>query len=204
MGTGKKSVRCPKQRRSIATRQQIVKAAKEVFSSRGVHKASSKEIADIAGVSIGSFYAYFKDKKSLLLEVLGDYLEEQFHRIWENTPEAPPLASYDDLILIVVKNVFRAYTVAPDFHRETHAMRYTDPAVKRLYDHERNKELDKIKSLIVAGGSNMRIQDADTAAVIIQSAVENVVHSVRFAQVDLDEKHLIEELSIMIRRYLFD
>jgi AcrR family transcriptional regulator len=203
MSTGKKRVRHPKQQRGIETRRQIVQAAKEVFSRRGVHETSSKEIADIAGVSIGSFYAYFKDKKSLLLEVLDDYLEGQFHRIWEGIPEALTPDSYDDIIRNVVRNVFMAYKIAPDFHRETHAMRYTDPAVKRLYDREREQELGKIKSMMATGGPDVRVRDVDTAALIIQNAVESVVHSAMFARVDLEESRLIDELTIMIRRYVF-
>jgi TetR/AcrR family transcriptional regulator len=55
----------------IDRRQQILEAALKVFSTRGFHKATIKDIAEVAGkISPGLIYWYFKDKHDLLLSII--------------------------------------------------------------------------------------------------------------------------------------
>lgn len=48
------------------TKDKIVEAAKKVFSEKSFHGATTKEIAEVAEVSEGSLFRYFKTKKDLL------------------------------------------------------------------------------------------------------------------------------------------
>jgi len=52
-------------------RQQIIEAALKVFSTKGYHKATNKDIAQAAGgISPGLIYWYFKDKEDLFLSII--------------------------------------------------------------------------------------------------------------------------------------
>ena len=52
-------------------RQQILEAALKVFSTKGCHTATNKDIAQAAGgISPGLIYWYFKDKEDLLLSIV--------------------------------------------------------------------------------------------------------------------------------------
>lgn len=52
-------------------RQQIIEAALKVFSTKGFHKATNKDIAAAAGgISPGLIYWYFKDKQDLFLSII--------------------------------------------------------------------------------------------------------------------------------------
>ncbi|HNP72321.1 MAG TPA: TetR/AcrR family transcriptional regulator [Kouleothrix sp.] len=52
-------------------RQQIIEAALKVFSTKGFHKATNKDIAEAAGgISPGLIYWYFKDKEDLFLSII--------------------------------------------------------------------------------------------------------------------------------------
>jgi AcrR family transcriptional regulator len=52
-------------------RQQIIAAALKVFSTKGFHKATNKDIAQAAGgISPGLIYWYFKDKEDLFLSII--------------------------------------------------------------------------------------------------------------------------------------
>jgi len=57
-------------RRGAATRQQLLDAAVEVFSQRGYSGATTREIAETAGVAEGSIYRHFADKSALFREAL--------------------------------------------------------------------------------------------------------------------------------------
>ena len=48
-------------------RTQILEAAAAVFAEKGFHKATTKEIARVAGISEGTIYNYFAQKRDLHL-----------------------------------------------------------------------------------------------------------------------------------------
>ena len=62
-----------------ARRTQILDAAITVFSEKGFHRATIKEIARVAGIADGTIYTYFASKDEVLLTVL-DRLNETTER----------------------------------------------------------------------------------------------------------------------------
>ncbi len=48
----------------------ILKAAEELFGRKGYHSTSIEEIADLAEISTGSVYFYFKNKEELLIKLM--------------------------------------------------------------------------------------------------------------------------------------
>jgi len=53
-----------------ARRNQILDAATAVFAEKGFHRATTKEIAEAAGVSEGTIYNYFDSKADLLIGIM--------------------------------------------------------------------------------------------------------------------------------------
>lgn len=58
--------RQPRQARALATVEVILEASTRVFVRRSYAEATTNEVAEVAGVSIGSLYQYFPDKTALL------------------------------------------------------------------------------------------------------------------------------------------
>lgn len=56
--------------RGAATRQQLLDAALCVFSKRGYARATTREIAETAGVAEGTIYRHFPDKRELFRSAL--------------------------------------------------------------------------------------------------------------------------------------
>src|SRR6195256_5865458 len=73
----------PKQARSKQTKEKIVQAAIKLFQERGYEKTTSNDIASEAGVSVGSFYVYFTDKRQLLLTIFDRLSDELFKNIFD-------------------------------------------------------------------------------------------------------------------------
>lgn len=74
-------------------RQQILDAAKQVFSEAGYHEASINAIIETAGIARGTFYLYFTSKAAVfdaLLDQAMRGLRERFTRIEVDDPSAPP------------------------------------------------------------------------------------------------------------------
>jgi AcrR family transcriptional regulator len=61
-------------------KKEIINAAIEVFSQKGYHNAKVNDITRKAGISIGTFYIHFKNKRDLFIEVV----EEVFRNIVGN------------------------------------------------------------------------------------------------------------------------
>ena len=61
--------RVPTQKRSKRTREALLAAAAELFEESAFEGTTTTSIAERAGVSVGSLYAYFKDKRTILLEL---------------------------------------------------------------------------------------------------------------------------------------
>jgi AcrR family transcriptional regulator len=51
----------------------IFKCGKEIFSTKGFKKTNIKEIAQLAGIGVGTFYNYYTSKEQLFLEI---YIQE--------------------------------------------------------------------------------------------------------------------------------
>jgi len=69
-------------------RIQIIKAAAKLFSKKGYHRTSVKEIAKASGISIGSLYDYIKNKEDILYFFYERYVDELERRIKEETKGA--------------------------------------------------------------------------------------------------------------------
>lgn len=193
-------VRVPKQKRSIEKKKRIMEAAMALFSEKGIHGTTSKEISAQAGVSIGTFYSYFVNKQTLLNDVLEIYLDNHFNQIWKDSPEAD-MAEGRQLIRHFMENLLLAYDVAPGFHRETHVLRYSDPEVKELYDAETRRELKQIVSVLKRFDHLLQLDDLEAVAVFIHSAAENIAHKIKFMGT-IDENRLIEAFTDVLFSFL--
>jgi len=78
-----------RERRKIATREALIRAAQEVIAVKGVYLAVIEEITERADVAKGSFYQYFRDRDDLLQVLLTRRLEELQAEI---TAASPPRA----------------------------------------------------------------------------------------------------------------
>jgi AcrR family transcriptional regulator len=56
--------------REAATRQSILRAARDVFVAKGFHEATTHDVARAAGLSVGSIYTYFASKDELIRECI--------------------------------------------------------------------------------------------------------------------------------------
>lgn len=77
-----------RQDRAKRSYQAMLDAAEKLFSRDGYDGAGTPEIAAEAGVSVGTVYRYFTDKKAIFLEVLRRYLLQAYHETLDRlTPE---------------------------------------------------------------------------------------------------------------------
>ncbi len=68
--------KCPRQARSAVTLDAIFEATIQVLLANGLDKVTTIQIADRAGVSIGTLYQYFPNKSALMAAVVKRHIGE--------------------------------------------------------------------------------------------------------------------------------
>ena len=86
-------------------RGSILEAAQAVFTEKGFHRATIKDIATKACVADGTVYNHFADKNALILALMGKFTA---------TPPTPPASSPDLETLIAVSTQSHFAMLTPD------------------------------------------------------------------------------------------
>ena len=200
-------IRIPNQKRSIETKRQIIEASIGLISENGYYNTSSNQISKTAGVSIGSFYSYFKDKKQLLIEAI-HYYDEQIRKGME-TESVANKSAYSNIVekeTIVYRFIYstiQAHKINPAFHREIAAVSILESDIQRLIHEQEKREMEHIYGLLNMWASEICIADLQTASALLFFTVEKVSHAIVFSDSPVEEDKLIKELADMILRYLF-
>ncbi|MCK5148119.1 TetR/AcrR family transcriptional regulator [bacterium] len=90
----------------------ILHSAVRIFAHQGYHVAKMSKIAEDAGVAAGSLYLYFKNKESLLEEVI-DATWEDMRRRYEHSIQAEGLSPAQKLVALI-DIVFDLFMDDPD------------------------------------------------------------------------------------------
>ncbi len=198
------TTRVPQQQRGIETRDSILIAARDLFSSKGFHGTNSKEIASHAGVSIGSFYSYFKNKKVLFMEVYKDYEHERIMQILrdQNRQRLDTLGGAA-IVRGIIESILAAHDLSPEFDREAMVMCYADPEVEGFHAEIERQIHSQLVETLHQVEDRLRVVDLEAAAMVISNAVETTVHQIKLFDAPVSEDRLIDALADMIHRFLF-
>jgi AcrR family transcriptional regulator len=90
-----------------ARRNQILDAAASVFAKKGFHRATTKEIANAAGVSEGTIYNYFDNKADLLVGMMTRLVE--LEQLNQELMDALQSKAKDSLIAIFQDRIGRIH-----------------------------------------------------------------------------------------------
>ena len=212
---GDKEIRVPKQKRSIEKKQRIKDAAIKLMSEKGYHSASSNEIAKEAGVSIGTFYSYYKDKKDLYIELVADIYNAVLAPMNMSTESESgsngitgPFDNLENLsveetVYLYIETVFKGHEYKTAFQREIASLSEQTDEFREI-EMVHKKELTKMfTSVLTAYKDELKIKDLKTASYLILTTVEAAVHDTMFHNGGKNKKAVIRELTAMIVNYLF-
>ena len=73
--------------RKLATRREILTAARALFSESGWEGTTTREVAGRAGVAIGTVFLHFPDKSALLEAALREQIAEVLGEAWRTLPD---------------------------------------------------------------------------------------------------------------------
>jgi len=96
------------------TRAAILAAARARFVASGYERATIREIADAAGVAVGSVHAHFRDKQALLMACFYAGITAALARIWDGHDERAPLL---EQLTRCGRLLYEAYAEHPELSR---------------------------------------------------------------------------------------
>ena len=193
-----------KQKRSKETQKKLMDAGAKLLAEKGYHHTNSKEIARMAGVSIGSFYTYFKDKKELFKQVLISKKEHLIRTI--SLPlinEKTGQMNRKELFLFLFNEALNSNEFTYDLHKEFHNLISEDKEFKKIRDEWCEQEQKVIYNILKKYEDELRIKDLNIASVILNHVVENIYHLVKSNKEKSENKIIIKEVVDMLYRYLF-
>ena len=191
----------PRQARSRVTVDLILTASAQVLVSRGFDRFTTNEVADVAGVSIGSLYQYFPNKQALVAALIEKHIEDMNAALLSELARVAQLPMAD-AVRAVIELTIRAHQVDAELHK---VLTEQVPRVGRM---AKIRELDAICHRMVAGilasrRDELAICDPELSAFVLVAAIEAIVHrAALFAPERLRDPRLVDEVCALVTRYL--
>ena len=167
---------------------EIVRAAIEAFSQKGYHRTKVSDITKMVGISTGTFYIYFENKRELFIEVV----EDVFRRIVGDA--ARNIKGEEDLgrrLVIRGRTFYENYSRYMEVLHQLRAEIASDEdwpqeKVNRMYRALTGPVMKEVQEAIDKG--QLRPVDPD----LLSFALTGMIEVMSF-RISLDDKYTIED-----------
>ncbi len=188
--------------KSDTKKKAILAAATELFAEKGYYYTNVKEIADRAGLSVGSVYNYFKNKDDVLVCLFMDFFDTMITDVeLLMTQDMNPLEKYQKGIEIVVEHLSRnmdmAHVFLVELHQSPIAVLYLDPVVKK-------KHLEFVRILLADAEANNLIKpdiDPEIVTLISNGIIEEFTFD--WVQKKYSKEELLRKIDVACRYSIY-
>jgi len=199
-------VRTPQQARSRQTRDRIVAAAVAAFEAHGFDDTTTAAIARRAGIGVGTLYAYFPDKRKLMLEILDGTVRTMSDMVVEAlAPERWRAGEPREQVRGVIEAVVGSRLITPGIQRILWERHLKDPEFRDAIlaiEHRVRAALEHLFAVLAAEG-RFRARDPRAAAFVVHAAVEWISSRLVLGEVDVPQPEVVDAAIDMVSRYLF-
>ncbi|MFJ4623844.1 TetR/AcrR family transcriptional regulator [Streptomyces sp. NPDC088812] len=191
--------RRPRQVRAELTRERILTAAAHVFAEYGYAAGTTNRIAEHARMSIGSLYQYFPNKDAVLAELLIRHIDRGTWTRADQLDLSP--GTLEEVARTLVRDAIDNHRDDPQLLR---IMIEEAPVSRELLDAIDRHGRDRVGQVreVLAQHPDVRVEDLDTAAELILTAVELSTHKLMADPRGISVERLENELVAMLTRYL--
>ncbi|NDV27441.1 TetR/AcrR family transcriptional regulator [Desulfovibrio sp. JC010] len=193
----------PVQERADVTRNDILEGALRVFSEKGYARANTKNIAAAAGVSTGSVYRYFKNKKVIFIEVINMLQARMSFDIFAKARASLEEGkSFRESMRMVGVYSVESHRSNRMFFREVMALEATDEEISAI-GRERDRRIrGKLLEFLQEQKEHLKVDDLEAAAELVHLVVEEVSHHAVIFDSDAGEDRLVYQMVMMLESYL--
>lgn len=192
----------PQQSRSRVTVESILDGAIRVLEQEGSLALTTTRIAHAAGVSVGTLYQYFPNRKSILDALQEREFQRTISMMQEVMINSQP-SSTDELARAVIRGLFRLYAAAPELHRVLVIEGLVGEAAPEQVKAFDLRMVNLVRSVLTGARLTCRRKNVDAAAfVAYQSVRAAMMAHLLESPPGIDEAALTDELADLLHRYL--
>jgi AcrR family transcriptional regulator len=199
----KKKIREPQQIRSIKTKEKILNAAYKLFCDKGFYKTTTNEIARVAEISIGSLYVYFRDKDTILLELLDRY-NESFMKVHEDLDHNMKNYRHDPKLWLqqFIEDMIKIHKVSTELNQELQILCHTIPEVAAVMEKQQEKVQKITLDHLVCFKDMFRVKDLEAASIVAKNIISTTVDQVVFYENKINDERIINAGVDAVYQYL--
>ena len=191
--------RKPKQSRSRATVDAIVEAGFRSVASHGT-QATTRQIAEAAGISIGSLYEYFKNKEAIFTAMHERFIQDVVALIQDTTPvivQMPPDQGTRELLTrfgAFLQRDDARYLLAARKLIDSDSLLYTEPIRQML--------MQLVMAYVMAKPEYARVSDLKTIAyIMVNAGIFMMLHHLSDPNPPITFEQLCDGLAGIVRRH---
>jgi AcrR family transcriptional regulator len=195
-----------RQERSRRSYLALIEAAIALFSEHGYDAVGTPEIAERAGVAVGTFYRYFDDKREIYLEVSRRNMAAAYDATLEGLgPERFAGRARHETIRETVAVLFEHVVAHGPLTRSFMEMSLRDPAVAELRRAFETVAIQRLAALIAAVVPRDVVPDPEATAFVLYGSAMQTAHGLagHTGPPPVDVPRAREALTCFIERTLF-
>jgi AcrR family transcriptional regulator len=181
----------------------IIITARRLFNEGGYDAVTSNLIARESGVSIGTFYSYFRDKKGVFLEVARDYFNDVFGELSSAIQNiAGRECGLDETIDGLISAIWRSHQSDRILQREIIILALKDEDVRALMDANDAMMDDVIRQMLLLYCDRTDVDNREADVRLIRDTVHEVIHRIVLSPGRTDSERVLTRLCRMILCYV--
>lgn len=195
------ATRKPRQSRSKVTVDTIIEAGFIAVATNGTNGTTTRHIADIAGVSVGSLYEYFKNKEEIYDAMAKTFVKEVLDMVKELTPiiieqELEPLF---EMIFYTFRDL-----LTRDDDRYLICLRYaTELKYEKYIGQIEMSLMEVLMKYMIRHPRYLKVNNLSvTAYISINSSIFNVARHLILPNPQISFDEMVKGLSTMIISYI--
>ena len=195
------NIREPKQKRAIEKKEKIIEAGFNLICKKGYHNINTAQIAELAGVSTGIVYQYFKDKYDIFTLGLEKYGDNIFFPMLKNNNIKFEKKDFDEFIKNIIKYYVNNHKVSNIAHEEIMSMIHSDKKIAEYYYNRELEMTNSIKELLI--NNNFKDDNLSEKVHIMIGLIDNLCHEIIYHKHDNMNYDIMTDLVINSIKNLF-
>lgn len=202
MNVKENSTRTPKQKRSLETCERIRNAALRLFCEKGYYGTTTNEIADVAGLRIGSFYSYFKDKDAVFMAILEDY-HLLFVKAREELIGKLETQQIDrEWVKALIESLVKVHEMSKDFNREIKILALSRPEIAMIRKKNEREAIDMIIRCLSRSKMSLVGEDIDATSEIFFAMISAAIDYIVFDCPQKNKKRIITATTDLVMKMI--
>lgn len=194
----------PSQKRSHKTMAAIYEAATYIFADIGYAEATTDQIAEKAGVSIGTLYNYFPGKEAILYGLWEKYMQEIKAITQQTDQEIRKQGIFDCSTIPILLRIALELVSYEKVQNRLFISQIGLPEIIIKKRRELGLYMESTMEAAFRDFANVRVKNPKIGVHIIWATVQAVFHDYILSVSDeIKSEELIDELGDMMSRYIF-